>query len=224
MQLLVVHHDPEMGDALVQLVKNYTRHYCDLVSNDAEAMDWAKRHQRCDLLLTQLGAGGINGLTLGSALSEVFSGLQVLFFPNYPAEEQRLEITDPKVFPEPISGDDLLGAIERAERTDDGPDLFQVVDILQMCCLSRRNGGLQMVKDGKNGLIFLNNGRVVHAETTARGGQGALFEIVGWKYVEFAYEGSVRVPLETIEKPWDEILIDALNCWKEEHKSQPQSA
>src|ERR1700719_2361019 len=120
MQLLIVHHDPEMGDALVQMVKNYTRHYCHLVPSGTEAMDWARRHQPCDLLLTQLEAEGINGLTLGSALSEIFPGLQVLFFPNYADDERRLEVTDTKVFPEPISGDDLLGAIERAEQTPEG--------------------------------------------------------------------------------------------------------
>lgn len=225
MQLLIVHHDPEMGDALVQMVKNYTRYYCNLVSNDAEAMDWARRHQHCDLLLTQLEAQGINGLALGSALSEIFSGLQVLFFPNYPADERRLDVIDTKIFPEPISGDDLLRAIERAEQRSNGaPDLFHVADLLQMCCLSRRNGALQMVKDGKNGLVFLRNGKIVHAETNTARGPDALFEMVAWKNVEFAYECSVRPPLETINTPWDEILIDAINREKEEPKPQRQSA
>lgn len=225
MQLLIVHHDPEMGDALVQMVKNYTRHYCDLVSNDAGAMDWARRHQRCDLLLTQLEAEGINGLALGSALSEIFSGLQVLFFPNYTADQRRLEVTETKVFPEPISGDDLLGAIERAEQTpNNAPDLFHVVDVLQMCCLSNRNGALQMVKDGKNGLVFLRNGKIVHAEMDIARGPDALIEIASWKHVEFAYERSVRPPQETIDGPWDKILIDAINRDKEEHSPQHRSA
>jgi hypothetical protein len=225
MQLLIVHRDPDMGDALVQMVKNYTRHFCHIVSSDASAMDWARRHRRCDLLLTQLEAEGINGLTLGSALSEIFSGLQVLFFPNYAANERRLDVVDTKIFPEPIVGDDLLGAIERAEQAPaDAPDLFHAADVLQMCCLSRRNGAVQMVKDGQSGLVFLRHGRIVHGETTASRGRDALFEIVAWKYVEFAYERSVRPPLETITVPWDEILIDAISGEKEEHKSQRQSA
>ena len=225
MQLLIVHHDPEMGDALVQMVKNYTRHSCNLVSNDAVAMDWARRHQRCDLLLTQLEAEGINGLALGSALSEIFSGLQVLFFPNYTADQRRLEVTESKVFPEPISGDDLLEAIERAEQVpNNAPDLFHVVDVLQMCCLSNRNGALQMAKDGKNGLVFLRNGKIVHAEMDIARGQDAVIEIASWKHVEFAYERSVRPPLETIDGPWDKILIEAINRDKEQHSPQHRSA
>ena len=188
-------------------------------------MDWAGRHQPCDLLLTQLEADEINGLLLGSALSEIFSGLQVLFFPNYAADERRLEITDQKVFPEPIQGDELLAAIERAEKmAADAPDLFHVVDVLQMCCLSRRSGAVQIVKKGKSGLVFLRNGEIVHAETTPARGREALFEIVTWKYVEFAYESSVRSPLETITAAWHEILIDAVTSEKNEQRSRRQSA
>jgi len=226
MQLLIVHRDPEMGDALVQMVKNYTRHHCQLVPSDAAAMDWARRHQRCDLLSTQLEAEGINGLTLGSALSEIFAGLQVLFFPNYAAAERRLEISGTKVFPEPIESDELLAAIDRAENApSDAADLFHVIDVLQMCCLSRRSGAVQMVKAGRSGLVFLRHGKIVHAETTVARGRDALLEMVGWKHVEFAYERNVRPPLETITDSWDEVLIDAVTAaQKEESGSRRQSA
>jgi CheY-like chemotaxis protein len=226
MQLLIVHRDPEMGDALVQMVKSYTRHHCQLVLSDSSATDWARHHQRCDLLLTQLEAEGINGLTLGSALSEIFAELQVLFFPNYAADERRLEIADTKIFPEPIVGDELLAAIERAENApSDAADLFHVIDVLQMCCLSRRSGAVQMVKDGRSGLVFLRHGTIVHAETTVARGRDALLEMVTWKHVEFAYERNVRPPLETITDSWDEVLVDAVTAaQKEETGSRRQSA
>ena len=188
-------------------------------------MDWARRHQRCDLLLTQLEAEGINGLALGSVLSEIFSGLQVLFFPNYNADERRLEVAESKIFPEPIVGDELLTAVEHAEqRPKDAPDLFQVVDVLQMCCLSGRCGAVQMVNEEKNGLVFVRNGKIVHAETATARGVDALFEIVTWREVEFAYERSVRPPLETITHAWDDILIGAVMSEKDERKSRRQSA
>jgi CheY-like chemotaxis protein len=225
MQLLIVHHDPEMGDALVQMVKSYTRHHSLAVSSDAAAMDWARRHQRCNLLLTQLEAEEINGLALGSTLSEIFAGLQVLFFPSYSADQRRLKVAGTKIFPEPIVGDELLAAIERAEQTPaDSPDLFNVVDILQMCCLSRRNGAVQMVKDEESGLIFLRNGKIVHAETASTRGHDALYEIAAWQCVEFAYERSVRPPLETISEPWDAILAEVARWEKNERRAQHRSA
>jgi len=224
MQLLIVHRDPGMGQALVQMIKNYTRHDCECVESDNQAMDWARRHQRCDLLLVDLEGAGVDGLALGSALSEIFPGLQVLFFPSYNSDERRLEVTGTKIFPEPIEGDELLSAIERASKVPpNSPDLFHTIDVLQMCCLSRRSGALQMVKEAKNGLVFLRDGRIVHAETAAARGSDALAEIAKWKFVEFAYEQSVRTPLETITEPWDEILIELVNGGRRQSAVESQS-
>jgi len=223
MQLLIVHRDAEVGAPLVQMTKDYTRHDCDLVGSDATAMNWGRRHRKCALLLTQLEAEGIDGLALGGSLSEIFPGLQILFFPPYGASEQRLEVANTKVFPEPIDGDSLLGAIERAESAPAGaPDLFHVVDVLQMCCLSRRNGAVQIVKEETSGLVFLRGGKIVHAETTAARGQDALFEMVAWAFIEFAYDRSVRPPVETITTPWDEMLIEAVARNKEQNATGPR--
>jgi CheY-like chemotaxis protein len=219
MDLLIVHRDAEMGDQLVRMVKDYTAHECDLAGSEAAAMDWARRHPKCALLLTQLDADGIDGLSLGASLSEIFPGLQTLFLPAYPASEQRLEVAETKVFPEPIDGDALLEAIERAAKAKaNAPDLFHVVDIVQMCCLGCRSGAIQMVKEKSSGFLFLRGGRLIHAETSAARGQDALFELVGWGYVEFAYDCSVRPPLETITAAWDEALIEAFTLHKQ-HKT-----
>src|SRR5260370_37069065 len=103
MQLLIVHRDSEMGEALVQTVKSYTGHQCELVGSDVAALDWARSHQGCNLLLTEVEAEGINGLALGSSLSEIFPVLHVVFFANYPAAEHRVQIAATEVFHEPIA-------------------------------------------------------------------------------------------------------------------------
>ena len=217
MQLLIVHSDAELGEQLSRMVKEYTAHECALVGSDAAAMDWGRRHPKCSLLLTQLEANGIDGLALGGALSEIFPGLQTLFFPAYAVSEQRLEVAKTKVFPEPIDGDSLLSAIERAENAVPGaPDMFHVVDILQMCCLGQRNGAIQIVKEKRSGLVFLRGGQLLHAETTGGRGMNALFEMLEWEYVEFAYDRTVRAPVETITARWDDALIEAVTLHKQQ--------
>jgi len=217
MQLLIVHDDAEVGEQLAGMVADFTEHACDLVENDAAAQRWAQRHARCELLLAQLEGPGVDGLTLGGSLSENFPGLQVLFLPVYPAAEQRLEIAKTKVFPEPIDGERLLEAIEiAASAPADAPDLFHVLDVLQMCCLSKRSGAVQIVKEAQNGIVYLRDGRIVHAEGAVTRGTEALLEIAGWGDIEFAYDASVRAP-ETISMPWDEALIQgAVQAEKEE--------
>lgn len=217
MQLLIVHRDAEMGEQLVRMVREHTGHECDLVGSDVSALDWGLRHAKCGLLLTQLEADGIDGLTLGGALSEIFPGLQILFFPPYAGSERRLEVAETKIFPEPIDGDALLDAIERAGKAGArSRDLFHVVDIVQMCCLARGTGAIQIVKDKRSGLLFLRSGQLLHAETIAARGTKALLEIVEWEYVEFAYDQSVRPSAETIAAPWDEALIEAVTFHKQQ--------
>ncbi|HYJ05128.1 MAG TPA: DUF4388 domain-containing protein [Chthoniobacterales bacterium] len=210
MQLLIVHDDAEVGEQLAGMVADYTEHQCDLVENDDAAQRWAEKHARCDLLLAQLEGPGVDGLTLGGSLSEVFPGLQVLFLPAYPAAERRLEIGQTKVFPEPIEGERLLAAIETAAGAQAGaPDLFHVLDVLQMCCLSKRSGAVQIVNGARSGIVYLREGKIVHAEGAITRGTEALLEIAGWGDIEFAYDSSARAP-ETISTPWDEALIQAV--------------
>jgi hypothetical protein len=211
MQLLIVHHDAEVGEQLAQMVREYTEHHCGLATTDAGALDWSRGVPRCSLLITQLQGAGVNGLALGATLSETFAGLQTMFLPDYPDTERRLDIPHTKVFPEPIDGERLLNAIERADaQRKTGVDPFHALDVLQMCCLSERSGAIQFVRGSKTATVFLLNGRIVHAERgTARGGD-ALYEIVPWEAVEFAYDYSVRAPAETINGSWDEAVIAAV--------------
>lgn len=211
MQLLIVHHDAEVGEQLVQMVKEYTEHHCGLANSERAALDWARGVPRCSLLITQLHGENINGLNLAATLSDTFAGLQTMFLPDYSAEEQRLDIPGTKTFPEPIDGEKLLSAIARAEtQRQSGMDLFHALDVLQMCCLSERSGAVQLVKGSQTATVFLLSGRIVHAERgTARGAE-ALYELVPWEAVEFAYDYSVRAPVQTIQTPWHEALVAAV--------------
>ena len=222
MQLLIVHRDAELGAQLVQMVKDYTRHDCDLVANEADALDWARSHSRCSFLMTQLDQPGTDGLRLGGSFSELFPGLQTAFLPGYSRSEQRLEVANTKVFPEPIDGEAVLAAIQRAEQAgSNAPDLFHVVDVLQMCCLNASDGAVQMVDGDQSGFVYLRGGQIVHAETGGRSGGDAVIQVVAWGAVEFAYDRTIPAPTETITAPWDALLIDAVTRRHEQKVANP---
>jgi len=211
--LLIVHRDPEIGRDLVQLVKDYTGYESVLTHSESETLFWFRRQPeaRPQILLTQLQAPGLDGFTLGASLGEMFPGLQTLFLPAYAASEQRMELAGSKVFPEPIDGERLIATIERSMRMFPGaPDLFHVLDILQMCCLSGRSGALQMISGTNVGTVYLRDGQVVHSETGTQYGNDALVEIVSWGEIEFAYDRAARPGVETVSKPWTALLLDAL--------------
>ena len=215
MLLLIVHDDAEIGEQLMNMLQDYTPHACALARSEAAALQWANKHAHCELLLVQLQAPAVDGLALGGALSEIFPGLQILFFPPYSSTEQRVAVSKSKVFPEPIDGERLLAAVETASAAGpDARDLFQPLDVLQMCCLSGRNGAIQMVRGTDSGIVYLRDGKVGDAETANERGMKALVEIVSWDLVEFAYDATVRGP-ETISRPWAEVLLEAASCPKE---------
>jgi hypothetical protein len=209
--LLIVHRDPEIGRDLVQLVKDYSGY--ESVLTQSETLFWLRREPevRPQILLTQLQAPGLDGFILGASLGEMFPGLQTLFLPAYAASDQRMELAGSKVFPEPIDGERLIATIERSMRMfSNAPDLFHVLDILQMCCLSRRSGALQMVSGANVGMIYLRDGEVVHSETGTEYGNHALIEIVSWGEIEFAYDRAASPGVETVSKAWNALLLDAL--------------
>ena len=212
-QLLIVHRDADIGRQLVQLVKDYTGYESAFTRGESETLVWLRRqsgaHPR--ILLIQLDAAGLDGLALGATLSGIFTGLQTLFFPPYSAAEQRIEVAGSKIFPEPIDGERLIAMIERSVRmVGNAPDLFHAIDVLQMCCLGKRSGGLQMVTGSQLGTVYLGDGRIRHAETQSARGDDAVFEIVGWGEIEFAYDRAVNPPEETVKRNWDELLIAAI--------------
>lgn len=212
-QLVIVHPDAELGRQLRQMVKDYTGYQTVLTSTEGETLFAVRRQAslRPRLLLTSLQGPSLDGFALGAMLSEMYPGLQTLFFPAYAAQAQRMEIAGSKVFPEPIDGERLVSTIERAARMLPGaPDFFHAIDILQLCCLERRGGAVQMVAGPQIGTAYLRDGRIVHAETGTVEGADAMFELASWSEVEFAYDPALRAPSETLRGNWEEVLVAAV--------------
>lgn len=184
MQLLIVHHDAEIGDGLLGMIGEYTAHAADFVQSNDAAQAWTERYSECDLLFTQIEAEGLDGLTLSGSLGEKFPRLITFFMPAYPLSEQRLEVANTKIFPEPIDGERLLQAIERMAEPNGGLDFFHVIDLLQMCCLSGKSGALQLVAGPETGTVFLRNGELRHAETMRSRGLEAIYEMLRWGFRE----------------------------------------
>ncbi|MGI8957369.1 MAG: DUF4388 domain-containing protein [Chthoniobacterales bacterium] len=221
MHLLIVHHEPEIGQALQTMIQEYTAHTADCVTTDEAALEWARQAPGCDLLVTQLESEGVDGLTMAGSLGERFPGLHTFFLPGYPLGAQRLEVANTKIFPEPIDGERLLQAIERTASALNGPDLFHIIDLLQMCCLSGKSGGVQLVVGSDAGVVYLRNGELRHAETQRSRGLEAIYEMLRWGHAEFAYDAHAGPAEQSIGIGWDAALIEVVMRDREEQALQP---
>src|SRR5215211_4478316 len=187
MQVLIVHRDAEVGEPLVEMVQEHTEHQCAFADSDAAALEWAEGVRHCSLLITQLRGQGVDGLSLGGTLSEMFAGLQTMFLPDYLVAEECIGLPERKIFPEPIDGESLLQAIARVEaQRQVGLDLYHPLDVLQMLCLTRRSGAVQFVKGSDAAVVFLKGGQIIHAQLAAEHDAEALAELMRWEAVEFA--------------------------------------
>ncbi len=86
---------------------------------------------------------------------------------------------------------------------------IQLIDLLQMTCLSRISMNIRVEGEGKEGLIQVFNGNIVHAESNEKEGEAAFFEIMSWRGGQFQTFAMTDVPNPTIEKNWEFLLIEA---------------
>lgn len=89
-------------------------------------------------------------------------------------------------------------------------DQFQLVDILQMCCLSRRTGRLQISKGVESGVMFLADGNMIHAVAGEREGEEAVYKIISWDFGQFSFEEGLEPDRQTIASAWEHVIMEGV--------------
>ena len=89
-------------------------------------------------------------------------------------------------------------------------DQFQLVDIIQMCCLSRRSGRLRISKGMDKGVIFLNDGNMIHAICGDAIGDEAIYRIISWDFGEFSLDEGLESPEQTISSGWEHLVMEGV--------------
>jgi hypothetical protein len=115
---------------------------------------------------------------------------------------QRVDVANTKIFPEPIEGERLLQAIERSAGSLNTPNLFHLIDLLQMCCLGGKSGAIHLTAGSEAAVVYLRNGELRDAQTARTRGLEALSEMLRWGYVQFAYDASGSLDEQTIDIGW----------------------
>jgi two-component system, OmpR family, response regulator TctD len=99
-------------------------------------------------------------------------------------------------------------------------------DVVQLKCLARSTVALDFtLRDRRHGRLFVEDGEVVHAEVNAHSmtvnkeGVDAFREIIGWRGGRVE---ELNLPAErrTIQTPWQELLLDAVQRLDEEAHRQ----
>ncbi|HEY8234739.1 MAG TPA: DUF4388 domain-containing protein [Vicinamibacteria bacterium] len=97
-------------------------------------------------------------------------------------------------------------------------------DIIQLVSVSGKTGVFRLSDGSHRGDIWLNEGRIVHAEHEDLAGEEAVYALAIWRTGEFRFEAGIAAPRQTIQKSNTNLLMEAarrLDEWRVLSKKVP---
>jgi CheY-like chemotaxis protein len=95
---------------------------------------------------------------------------------------------------------------------------MSLTSIVQITCTDMRSARLVLRQlnsmpggEEEEGVIFFENGQIVHAMAGSLRGAEAVYELLGWDEGSFQMESNVVAPRQTITVPWTELLLEGTN-------------
>ncbi len=82
-------------------------------------------------------------------------------------------------------------------------------DVIQMECLNHNSSILEVNAGRWQGQIFIRDGAIIHAQAGDRNGESALNNILSLKGGEFSLRPFVEPPRQTIDGPWEFLVMEA---------------
>ncbi len=92
-----------------------------------------------------------------------------------------------------------------------------VPDIIQLVSVSGKTGMFLLMRGSERGSIYLQNGRIVHAELGSLGGEEAVYALAIWSTGDFQFTPGKESEKTTIDKTNTSLLMEAarrLDEWK----------
>jgi len=97
-------------------------------------------------------------------------------------------------------------------------------DIIQLISVSGKTGVFHLTDGGLKGRIYLNDGKIVHAELEDTSGEEAVYALAIWSQGDFRFEPGIATDQRTITKSNTNLLMEAarrLDEWRVLSKKVP---
>lgn len=198
------------------LSKDRDKYEVIIANSGKEALNLLKSN-KIDLVISDIRMPDINGLDLLVKIKKENPEIKVIIMTAYGSSDvQREASRRGSLFyvekPFEISDIrkiivDLIGKKKGFQGRVFG---LQLTDIIQMNCLSRVTTALTITKDSEKGIIYLNEGEVVHAECGEEKGTDAFYRILSWQEGEFVSDVGILPSVQTIHQSWEHLLVEAM--------------
>jgi CheY-like chemotaxis protein len=84
-----------------------------------------------------------------------------------------------------------------------------LTDIIQMECIARSSSVLAVTSKELTGAIYIRDGSIIHAQAGQSVGEEAFKRLIALVSGDFRSQPFVEPPEETIQMPWESLLMDA---------------
>jgi predicted regulator of Ras-like GTPase activity (Roadblock/LC7/MglB family) len=82
--------------------------------------------------------------------------------------------------------------------------------LIETNCRALQSAKLHLSHREKEGEVYFSDGQVVHATTGDQVGEPALWQLMRWAEGTFVLENDVAAPERSINRPWADLLLDAM--------------
>jgi DNA-binding response OmpR family regulator/predicted regulator of Ras-like GTPase activity (Roadblock/LC7/MglB family) len=186
------------------------------VNNGQEALNVLSQIP-VDLVVSDIKMPGITGLELLVKIKETYATTKVIIMTAFGSAEVQKEATSRGslyYIEKPFEIEDLRTLIHQALTEKKGFDGkvsdFQLSDLIQMNVLGRMVAALIVTKGEEKGLLYFNDGNVVHAQCGTLKGEEAFYKVLGWEKGNFEFRKGERPEEETITQGWQSLLLEGM--------------
>jgi len=198
------------------LSKDRDKYQVLIANNGKEALDHLIK-DRVDIVISDIRMPDINGLDLLVKIKREYPETRVIIMTAYGSSDVQKEANrrgSVYYIEKPFEISDIRKIIINLIGKKKGfrGKVFdvQLTDIIQMNCLGRLTTALIITREGEKGVIYFNEGEVVHAECGEARGTEAFYRIMGWEEGDFISNMGVSPTVQSIDQSWEHLLVEAV--------------
>jgi len=198
------------------LSKDRDKYEVMIANNGKEALGLLKK-DKIDLVISDIRMPDINGLDLLVRIKMEHPQTKVIIMTAYGSSDVQKEANRRGslfYIEKPFEINDIrkiiIDLIGKKKGFQGKVFDVQLTDIIQMNCLGRLTTALVITRNGEKGVIYFNEGEIIHAECGEKKGSDAFYRILSWDEGEFISNIGFIPPVQTIFQSWEHLLVEAM--------------
>jgi CheY-like chemotaxis protein len=216
-RVLIVDDEETLTWSMAKSLSKDKDKYDVLIANSGkEALHLLKKNN-VDLVISDIRMPDINGLDLLVQIKIEYPHTKVIIMTAYGSSDVQKEANrrgSLYYIEKPFEISDIrriiIDLIGKKKGFQGKVFDVQLTDIIQMNCLGRLTTALIITRDGEKGIIYFNEGEVIHAECGEEKGSEAFYKILSWEEGEFISNIGFIPPVQSIYQNWEHLLFEAM--------------